>query len=48
MLLISSDLDELFDISDRIVVMLSGRVAGEFAPPYSLDAIGRAMTGVAR
>ncbi len=47
-LLISSDLDELFDISDRIVVMLSGRIAGEFAPPYSLDAIGRAMTGVAR
>ena len=25
-LLISSDLDELFDISDRLVVMLSGRI----------------------
>jgi general nucleoside transport system ATP-binding protein len=47
-LLISSDLDELFDISDRIVVMLSGRVAGEFFPPYRLREIGRAMTGVAR
>ena len=44
-LLISSDLDELFDISDRLVVMLSGRVAGAFAPPYDLGAVGRAMTG---
>ena len=47
-LLISSDLDELLDISDRIVVMLSGRIAGEFAPPYNLHAIGRAMTGAAQ
>ncbi len=47
-LLISSDLDELFDISDRIVVLLSGRIAGEFAPPYSLEAVGRAMTGAAQ
>ena len=44
-LLISSDLDELFDISDRLVVMLSGRIAGTFAPPYDLGAVGRAMTG---
>ena len=44
-LLISSDLDELFDISDRLVVMLSGRIAGSFAPPYDLGAVGRAMTG---
>jgi simple sugar transport system ATP-binding protein len=47
-LLISSDLDELFDISDRVVVMLSGRIAGEFEPPYRLDQIGAAMTGVGR
>jgi simple sugar transport system ATP-binding protein len=47
-LLISSDLDELFDISDRIVVMLAGKVAGEFIPPYSREAIGKAMTGVGR
>jgi simple sugar transport system ATP-binding protein len=44
-LLISSDLDELFDISDRIVVVLSGRVVGEFRPPYDLGEIGAAMTG---
>ncbi len=47
-LLISSDLDELFDVSDTIVVMLSGRIAGHFSPPYDLDAIGAAMTGVER
>jgi ABC-type uncharacterized transport system ATPase subunit len=46
-LLISSDLDELFDISDRVLVMLSGRIAGSFAPPFRRDAVGRAMTGVA-
>jgi simple sugar transport system ATP-binding protein len=45
-LLISSDLDELFDISDRVVVMLSGRIAGEFRPPYDIGPVGAAMTGV--
>jgi simple sugar transport system ATP-binding protein len=44
-LLISSDLDELFDISDRVIVMLSGKVAGEFSAPYDIQAIGAAMTG---
>ncbi len=44
-LLISSDLDELFDVSHRLLVMLSGRIAGEFAPPYDIGAVGRAMTG---
>lgn len=44
-LLISSDLDELFDISDRIVVMLSGRVVAEFTAPYDRHIIGAAMTG---
>ena len=44
-LFISSDLDELFDISDRLVVMLSGRIAAEFRPPYRLDEVGAAMTG---
>ncbi|MGO4832810.1 ATP-binding cassette domain-containing protein, partial [Rhizobiaceae sp. 2RAB30] len=47
-LLISSDLDELFDICDRVVVMLSGRIAGSFEPPYSIGAVGAAMTGVGR
>jgi simple sugar transport system ATP-binding protein len=43
-LLVSSDLDELFDISDRIVVMLSGGVAGEFSPPYDIARVGATMT----
>ena len=47
-LLISSDLDELFDVSDRVLVMLSGRIAGEFSPPYRLGDVGAAMTGVSR
>ena len=44
-LLISSDLDELFELSDRLLVMSSGRVVGTLTPPYSLEAAGRAMTG---
>lgn len=48
LLFISSDLDEIFDISDRVIVMLSGRIAGEFRPPYDLAAVGAAMTGVQR
>ena len=43
-IVISSDLDELFDVADRIVVLVSGRIAGEFRPPYDLRAIGAAMT----
>lgn len=46
LLFISSDLDEIFDISDRVVVMLSGRIVAEFRPPYDLAAVGAAMTGV--
>jgi simple sugar transport system ATP-binding protein len=44
-LLISSDLDELFDISDRVLVMLSGEVVGTFSPPYNINEIGLSMTG---
>lgn len=44
-LLISSDLDELFDISDRVVVMLSGRINGEFRAPFDMASVGAAMTG---
>ncbi len=46
-LLISSDLDELFEISDRVLVMLSGRIVGELEPPYDHVAAGRAMIGAA-
>jgi len=44
-ILISSDLDELFDISDRVLVMLRGRVVGEYGAPYDLRQVGQAMVG---
>ena len=31
-LLISEDLEELFTLSDRLVVLYDGRIAGEFKP----------------
>ena len=36
-MLISSDLDELFDVSHRLVVMLSGRVVAEFVPHLTIS-----------
>ena len=44
-ILISSDLDELFDIGDRVLVMLRGQVVGEYHAPYSLREVGQAMVG---
>ncbi|MCS7216771.1 MAG: ABC transporter ATP-binding protein [Candidatus Bipolaricaulota bacterium] len=45
-LLISEDLNELFSLSDRIVVMLRGRLVGEFRPEAAnLTEVGRCMTG---
>ena len=47
-LLISSDLDELFDIADRVVVMFSGRIVAEFTAPFDIAAVGEAMVGESR
>lgn len=45
-LLVSEDLDELFALSDRLVVLRDGRLAGAFAPgSYRLDAVGSCMVG---
>jgi ABC-type uncharacterized transport system ATPase subunit len=45
-LLISEDLDELAEISDRLVVMYSGRIVGEFkADSINLETIGLLMGG---
>jgi simple sugar transport system ATP-binding protein len=41
--LISEDLDEVLTLSDRIGVMMRGRIVAEFAPPADRQAIGRAM-----
>ena len=46
-LLISEDLDELFQLSDRLIVLYDGRIVGEFRPeetnPFT---IGHLMTGL--
>jgi simple sugar transport system ATP-binding protein len=46
MLLISDDLDEVLELSDRLVVLYDGAVAGEFSPDASRHQIGLAMTGM--
>ena len=44
--LVSEDLDELFELSDRLIVMFRGKVAGEYTPAEaSVQEIGLQMTG---
>lgn len=47
-LLISSDLDELFELSQRIAVISSGAIVAEFTPPYDIQSVGDAMIGATR
>lgn len=42
-LLISEDLDELLELSDRIAVISRGSVTGVFARPFDTEAIAKAM-----
>ena len=44
-LIISSELDEITALSDRILVMYEGRIAGEFGPEATTTEIGLAMLG---
>jgi len=45
-LLISEDLDELFTLSDTILVLCAGRIAGRFRPDETTrEAVGHLMTG---
>jgi simple sugar transport system ATP-binding protein len=45
-LLVSEDLDEILQLSDRIVVMFDGRLALEADAAHAdVGAIGRAMAG---
>ena len=47
-LLISEDLDEIFELSDRVAVMFEGRLVLETPPePAARAAVGRAMAGLA-
>ena len=47
-IVMSSDLDELFEVSDRLIVLRAGRVAGEFDAPFDRQSVGDAMVGAAR
>lgn len=43
---VSEDLEELFELSDRLVVQYQGRIVGTFRPDeVSLGAVGHLMTG---
>ena len=44
-LLISAELDEIYELSDRIVTIYEGRITGEYAPDAPLEDIGIGMTG---
>jgi simple sugar transport system ATP-binding protein len=44
-LLVSADLDELFDLSHRLLVMYGGEVVAQFRRPFDRAEVGWAMTG---
>jgi simple sugar transport system ATP-binding protein len=44
-LFISEELDEIIDMSDRVIVMYEGHIAGEFAGAIDRTAVGLAMSG---
>ena len=47
-LLVSLELDEILSLSDRILVIYEGEIAGEFPPGASEEELGVAMTGGGR
>ncbi len=44
-LLVSSELDEVLALADRVAVMFHGRLVGPFDTPISKEAVGRMMAG---
>jgi len=44
-LLVSLELDEILSLSDRILVIYEGKLAGEYPPDVSEETLGLAMTG---
>lgn len=44
-LLISAELEEIYELSDRIVTIYEGEITGEYAPDAPPDQIGIGMTG---
>ena len=48
-LVVSEDLDELFEVSDRVIVLYQGAIAGEFMPDhFQPEAIGPLMVGAGK
>jgi simple sugar transport system ATP-binding protein len=44
--MLSEDLDELFELSDRLLVLYHGAIAGEFLPEnFRAEAVGPLMVG---
>ena len=46
-LIVSTELDEIMALADRILVMFRGRIVGEFPARASVKDIGLAMAGAA-
>jgi simple sugar transport system ATP-binding protein len=44
-LLISAELEEIYELSDRIVTMYEGRITGEYPPTAPPEELGIGMTG---
>ena len=44
-LLISAELEEIYELSDRIVTMYEGRITGEYPPTAKPEELGIGMTG---
>ncbi|MDQ4094896.1 MAG: ABC transporter ATP-binding protein [Actinomycetota bacterium] len=44
-LLISAELDEIYELSDRIVTLYEGRITGEYTPDAPPERLGMGMTG---
>jgi general nucleoside transport system ATP-binding protein len=44
-LLVSLELDEILSLSDRILVLYEGQIAGEYGPEVTEEELGLAMTG---
>jgi ABC-type uncharacterized transport system ATPase subunit len=44
-LLISAELDEIYELSDRIVTLYEGRITGEYSPEDPPEELGIGMTG---
>lgn len=48
-MLFSGEMEELFSVSDRVIVLYKGRIVGEVYPKdYNTYEVGRMMMGVSK